>query len=64
MAKGPNLWRDTPGSTFADKYAVILLGAEAHQHGPRGRHWVTYNDALELAHRLNADKNKAREERR
>jgi hypothetical protein len=66
MAKkqAPNLWRDTVGATFTDKYAVLLLDVETHQHGKRGRHWVTYNDALNLAHQLNQDKNKARVERR
>lgn len=64
MKEAPNLWRDTPGNTFTDKFAVLLLDAETHQHGKNGKHWVTYNDAVDLAHRLNRDKNKAREERR
>ena len=64
MKQGPNLWRDTPGGTFTDKYAVLLLQAQTHRHGKNGKDYVSYNDAVDLAHRLNHDKNKAREERR
>ena len=60
----PNLWRDTPGASFTDKFAVLLVDVETHQHGKAGRHWVTYNDAVNLVHALMKDKNKAREERR
>lgn len=60
----PNLWRDTPGGSITDKFAVLLSEAELHRHGKNGRDFVAYNDAVDIVHALIKDKNKAREERR
>lgn len=62
--KEPNLWRDTPGASFTDKFAVLLDSAEMHRHGKNGRDFVSYNDAVDTAHALMRDKNRAREDRR
>jgi hypothetical protein len=43
-----NLWSDTPGAGFTDKFAVLLLGARvSHQQD-----MVKYDDAVRIAHDL------------
>jgi len=49
---GVDLWSDTPGTSFTDKFGVLLLEAETHRHGPQGQAWVTFNDAATIAHHL------------
>lgn len=48
---GVNLWGETPGASFTDKFAVMLLDAHTHNHNG-GQAWVTYNDAVNMAHHL------------
>ncbi len=61
----PKLWEETAGAGFTDKFAVLLLEAATHYHGkddmgrPAGRPWVSYNDAVEIAHFL--DKTRPKE---
>lgn len=55
-----HLWRDTvPGGTFTTKFSVLLLDVPTHRHNG-GQAFVSYNDAVRVAHELN----KARGEQR
>jgi hypothetical protein len=49
--KSPELWDETPGDSFTDKFAVRLRWhAERHVHGRTP--WVAFGDAVTIAHRL------------
>jgi hypothetical protein len=49
-----------PNIKGVNRFAVLLLEVKSHRHGPKdnpGPLWVSYNEAVELFHKLEKENN-------